>query len=93
MTKSIDICYRRKVKTINKGTTIETSNLQPGELIHVKFAFYNFTSIYGFTSMLTGICANTIIVLVFPTASKISTFRIDCFIPTTLNNNNTHANF
>ena len=45
--------------TFPKGTTVETSNLQPGELIHVYFYFYNASSICGFNSMITVVCENT----------------------------------
>ena len=47
------------MKTLPKGTTFDTTNLQPVEFIHVDFAFYNITSIRGFNSMLTVVCANT----------------------------------
>ena len=46
----------RKMTTTNKGTTVDTSNIQPGELIHMDFAFYNVTYIYDFTSMLSVFC-------------------------------------
>ena len=46
--------------TINKGTTVDTSNLQPGELVHMDFAFYNINSIHGFTSMITVVCEKSI---------------------------------
>ena len=72
--------------TFPKGTTFDTSNLQPGEIIHVDFYLYNVTSIHGFTSVLTVFCAKTIIMLVFPTTYKLSPFRIIHFILTTLNN-------
>ena len=39
--------------TLPKGTTVDTTNLQPVELIQMNFALYNVTSIHGFTSMLT----------------------------------------
>ena len=47
------------MKTITKGTTVDTSNLQPGELVQMDFSFYNVISIHGFTSILTGVCTNT----------------------------------
>ena len=50
------------------------------------FAFYNVTSIHGFTSMVTVICEKNRILWVFPTASKISPSHIIGFILTTLNN-------
>ena len=70
--------------TFPKGTTVDTGNLQPGELIHMEFDFYNVTSIRGFTSMLTVVCANTRILWVLPTASKLAPVRIIRFILTTL---------
>ena len=33
------ICYTAKMTTINKGPTVDTSNLHPGELILIYFAF------------------------------------------------------
>ena len=52
------IWYTSKMKNSPKGTTVDTTNLQPGELIHMDFDFYNMTSIRGFTSMLTVVCEN-----------------------------------
>ena len=72
--------------TTNKGTTVDTSNLQPGELVHMDFEFYKVTSIYGFTSILTVVCAKTRMIWVFPTSSKIAPVRIIHFILTTLIN-------
>ena len=39
--------------TIDKGTTVDTSNLQPGELVDMNFDFYNIISVRSFTSTLT----------------------------------------
>ena len=78
------ICYTEKMITLSKGTTSETSNFQPGEIIHMYFAFYNVTSICGFTSMITVICAKTRTIWVCRTASKLSPVRIICFVLTTL---------
>ena len=80
------ICYTTKMTTINKGTTVDTSNLQPGEMFHMEFAFKKINSIRGFTSVLTVVCANTIMIQVFPTSSKIAHFRITRFILITLIN-------
>ena len=33
------ICYTAKMTNINKGPTVDTSNLHPGELILIYFAF------------------------------------------------------
>ena len=64
------ICYTEKNTTFPKGTTVDTSNLKPGELIHMEFSLYNVTSICGFTSMITVVCAKTIMLWVFPTVYK-----------------------
>ena len=76
----------RKIKTINKFTTVNTSNLQPGELIHMEFSFYNITFVCDFTSILTVVCANTIMMWLFPTAFKRAPVCIMSFILTILNN-------
>ena len=68
------------MKTLPKLTTVDTNNLQPGELIHTDFAFYNVTSICGFTSMITFVCTKTIMIWVLPTASKQPPFHIIHFI-------------
>ena len=53
-----------------KGTTGNTTNLQPRELIHMEFALYYVTSIQGFNYMLTIVCENTIMLRVFTNAHK-----------------------
>ena len=60
--------------TFPKGKTVDTTNRQPGEIIHMNFAFYNVNSIRGFTSMITVVCSKTKMLWVFPTASKKPTF-------------------
>ena len=69
-----------------KGTTYDTNNLQPGELIHMDFALYNVNSIRGFTSVLTVVNAKNIMICVLPTAPKRSPVCIIRFILKTLNN-------
>ena len=69
-----------------KGTTVDTSNLQPGELIHVDFDFNNVIYIHGFTSVLTVVCAKTIIIWVLPIATKQAPVCIISFIIKTFNN-------
>ena len=54
----------------HRGTTFDTTKLQPGELLHMEFSFYNVTYIQGFNYMLTVVCENKITRLIFPTASK-----------------------
>ena len=72
----------RKTTNFHKVTTVDTINLQPGELIHIDFSFYNVTSICGFTSRLTVVCENTRMIWVCPTASKYALFSIVQFIMT-----------
>ena len=80
------IFYIEKIKTFPIVTTFDTNNLQPGELIHVDFFFYDVTSICGFTSMITVVYENTIILWLFHTALKQShVFIIHC-VPKTLKN-------
>ena len=80
------ICYTEKMTTINKGTTVNTSNLRPGELIHMEFSFYSAIYIRCFASMLTVVCARTRMLCVFPASSKRSNVCIIRFILTTLIN-------
>ena len=80
------ICYTQNMTTFPKETTVHTTNLQPGELIHMYFSFWNLTSIHGFTSMLTVVCAKTRMIWLFHTVSKIDPVRIILFVLTTINN-------
>ena len=82
----LTICYTSKMMTFPKGTTFEKTKLQPGELIHMEFAFYNVTSIRGFTSMIDVVCAKTRMIWVFTNASKRSPVCIIQFILTSLKN-------
>ena len=72
--------------TFPKGKTVDTTNLQSVELIHVYLVFYNMTSVLGFTSMLNILCENTIIIWLFTTASKVYPVRVIFCILTTFNN-------
>ena len=69
-----------------KGIKVDTSKIQPVERIHMDFDFYNVTSICGFTSMRTVVCAKTRMIWVFPTAYKIPPVIIICFALTTFKN-------
>ena len=70
------ICYIEKITTIPKGKTVDTTHLQPGELIHMDLPLYIVTYIQGFTSMNTAVCAKNIMLWVFPTTSKHAPDRI-----------------
>ena len=80
------ICYTEKLTNYPQGTTVDTSNLQPGELIHMELYFYNVTFISVFTSMLTVVCAKTRMLWVLPTESKQAPVNIIRFILTKFNN-------
>ena len=64
------ICYTAKIIFFTKGTTVDTTSLQPGEPIHMYSILYNMNPITGFTSILTVVCAKTSMLWVFPTESK-----------------------
>ena len=80
------ICYVSKITTINKDTSVDTSNLQPGELVHMDFTLYNVNNILVFTSILTLVCTKTRIPWVFQTAPKRAPFQTIRFILTPLLN-------
>ena len=77
------IFYTSKKTTINKGTKVGTSKLQPGELVHMEFDFYNVTSIHSFISVLKVVCAKTIMIWFLPTTSKRVPIFVISFILTT----------
>ena len=80
------IFYTAKMQTFPKATTVDTNNLQPGELIHVEFSFYDVTSVCGLTTMITVVCTNTIRLWIFTTVSKRYPVPIILFVLTTLKN-------
>ena len=82
---SSTICYTKNITASPKGTTVDTTTLQPRENIQIELAFYNVTSVQVFTSMLTVVCAKTRMILVFPTAYKRTPVCISSFIPKTSN--------
>ena len=53
-----------------KGTTVDTTNLCIGEIMHMEFDLYNVTYIQGFTYVLNVVCATTMIIWIFTTQSK-----------------------
>ena len=59
-----------------KGTTVDKTNLQPVELIHMDFAFYILTSVQVFASILAVLFVKTIMLWFFPISSKRSPLRI-----------------
>jgi hypothetical protein len=55
---------------VRKGKTVDTSTLQPGELLHIDFAFWDVLSHRGFNAALMIIDTNTRFLWLFCTASK-----------------------
>ncbi len=53
------ICIEAKMRSENKGKTVDTEKLKIAELLHIDFKFFNITSLRGFTSILTIIDAKT----------------------------------
>ena len=74
------------MSTFLTGTTVDKTYFQPGELVTIYLALCNVNSIFGFTSILTVVWAKTIMLWLFPTASKKSPVHIICLILTTLKN-------
>ena len=72
--------------TFPKSTTVDTTILQPIELIYMDFSLYNLTSFLSFTSMITLLCANNIMLWLFPTVLKIPPVQIICFVLKTFKN-------
>ena len=72
------------MKTSPKAKPVDTTNLQPGELIHMGFSFYGNSSIHWITSMLTVFLAKTRMLWVSHTAPKPAPVRIILFILITL---------
>ena len=75
-----------------KGETADTTNLYPGDLLHLVFEFYCVTSICVFTSMINGICAKTQIIWILTTTSKQSSVGFIRFILITFNNEKRQSN-
>ena len=80
------IFYTAKMKIFLKGKTVDTTKLQLVGILHPDFEFYNITSIYGFVSIITFVCAKTRIIWSFFSASKQSPVITVRFIPATLDN-------
>ena len=76
----------RKMTIFPKSATIDKTNLHPGELLYLDFSLYNDTSICGLTIIITAVCANTIMLSIFPTVYNQATVRIVRFILTKLKN-------
>ena len=70
------ICYTAKMTTFPKVTTVDTNDLQLGELIHMDFVFYNVNSTNGFTSMINVVFTKTRMLWLFPNVSKQPPVRI-----------------
>ena len=74
------------MKNLLKVTIVKTTKLQPLELIHIELSFYNVNCIQCFTSMITVVCEETIMIWIFTNSNKRSPVRIILFILKTLRN-------
>ena len=80
------VFFKAKMKFLPRVTTVDTTNLQQGELIHMESSFYNVTYIQGPTSMLNIVLKKTIMLWIFINKSKQDPVRTTWFIITTLKN-------
>ena len=64
------ICAQGKMKLTIKGGTVDTSTLQPGQMFHIDFVFFDKISIRGFSAVLIIVDARTRKLWVFCTPSK-----------------------
>ena len=60
----------RTIKIFHKDATVDTTNLQLGDIFHLEFSFYNITTIFKFNSILTVVCDKTIMLWILPTTSN-----------------------
>ena len=58
-----------------KCTTVDATNLEPEEIIHMEFDLYSVVHIHGFTSMSTVVCSRTRMIWILPTEYKRTPFR------------------
>ena len=80
------ICYTEIMKNLLKVTIVKTTKLQPLELIQIELSFYNVNCIQCFTSMITVVCEDTIMIWIFTNSNKRSPVIIILFILKTLRN-------
>jgi hypothetical protein len=64
------ICLMSKFSHPPKGKTIDTNHIEPGELLHIDFSFWDTQSHRGFTTMLLIIDAKTRMLWLFCSSSK-----------------------
>ena len=62
--------FYTKMIILPKGEIVDTAKLAPGDTLPMEFALYNVTYIRFFIYIFTVVCAKTIILWIFPTASK-----------------------
>jgi len=70
------ICLMSKFSHPPKGSTTNTDNLSPGQLLHIDFGFWDIVSHRGFSSMLLIIDAKTRMLWLFCTSNKRATIKI-----------------
>ena len=70
------ICILTKGKNRNKGKTIDTSDLEPGNMLHIDITFFDITSFRGFNSSLNIIDAKSRKLWGFLSSAKRTPLRI-----------------
>ena len=84
--------YTEKMTIYPKVATVDTTNLQLGDIFHLEFSFYNITTIFKFNSILTVVCDKTIMLWILPTTSNQSPVIFIRFILKNWRINYFHAN-
>ena len=87
------ICAQATLDNVPWGITLNTDNLQLGQLIHMDFYFMNITSIRKFTSVLMAIDAKARKLWKFPTQSKRPPLDIIDFFLTQMKRNGRPVQF
>ena len=82
-----------KATRINRGPTTGISNIFPGFMLQMYFAFFNVEIIRGFTSTFVAIRSSTSLPFVFPSRSKRPPLDNLKFIVTTLRNQDNKVSF
>ncbi len=70
------ICNLAKARRLPRGKLVDKTLLDPMKRLHLDFSFYTITSLRGYTTCLTIVCAATSYPFTFPTKSKTSPLRL-----------------
>ncbi len=70
------ICNLAKARRLPRGKLVDKTLLAPMKRLHMDFSFYTITSMRGYTTCLTIVCAGTSYPFTFPTKSKTSPIQL-----------------